>query len=145
MPIDRLRYPCLRINKDNIMYSRGMGRPFDFVDRDHMAYWSNPPRTIVVDETGRALRLVRIASSRPSFNPLTYLAKSPSRSVRWETEDLGVIPLEELRKQIIDLVAANGWFTQSWENENQFRERIGRTSSYRELFEEANYYGKWKG
>lgn len=55
------------------------------------------------------------------------------------------IPLADLKKLVVDLVCERGWFSQSWENEGQFRQRIEQVSSYKELFRAANFYGRWRG
>jgi hypothetical protein len=132
------------MNKDNIITISDWGM-FAYQQRDLLSYWSGPPPTLLVDSKGRTFRVRGCKSKGWAWWLFLLGSKRPPYRVQWQLEPMLPIPFSDLRQIVIDMVCQRRWFSQSWENDQQFRSRIEKTSSYKELFREANFYGRWRG
>jgi dTDP-4-amino-4,6-dideoxygalactose transaminase len=53
------------------------------------------------------------------------------------------LTFDEAKINIIDYIIEKGWYTQGWQNKEQFRREFMAYSSMRELLASISFYGKW--
>jgi hypothetical protein len=136
------RYPFMIMNRHYIAAP----------DRDHVIDYMPlhvfengrfKEKAVVIDILCRRFAVRDVINVGRVWNPLNWSWKFKKIKVKYVYGPPKQLTFEQARSEYIELVCKRGWFSQDYENEAQFRQRVGQIETMENLLDSISYLGKW--
>jgi hypothetical protein len=97
----------------------------------------------VIDANCMKFPILDVVSLGRSLWPLDLLSRHHLIRVRYHYDLPTQLTFDEARKEVCDLITERGWYTQGWENREEFVKRSLGCQNMAEFMNTISFYGKW--
>ena len=98
---------------------------------------------VAIDVECRKFPVVDVINLGRPWNPLIWSWRHKMIRARYFFGPAVQLTFDEARKEIVDLVCRRGWWSASYENEQQFKARNAEYTNMPDLLKTISFKGKW--